>query len=100
MKKFSVVEWLFLCTFILLSPSHSPSDKGQDTQGDPQREDEQVEDRDVGDVQVSFIATLPTDTRTRSFGKAEQVNTLEVGIFKKGIAMCIPTAVAVGTTMK
>ena len=41
---------------------------------------------DVGDVQVSFTATLPTDTRTRSFGKAEQVNTLVVGIFKKGIS--------------
>jgi hypothetical protein len=41
---------------------------------------------DVGDVQVSFTATLPTDIRTRSFGKAEQVNTLVVGIFKKGIA--------------
>ena len=41
---------------------------------------------DVGDVQVNFTATLPTDTRTRSFGKAEQVNTLVVGIFKKGIA--------------
>ena len=39
---------------------------------------------DVGNVQVSFTATLPTDTRTRSFGKAEQVNTLVVGIFKKG----------------
>lgn len=39
---------------------------------------------DVGDVQVSFTATLPTDTRTRSFGKAEQVNTLVVGIFKQG----------------
>ena len=38
---------------------------------------------DVGDVQVSFTAMLPTDTRTRAFGKAEQVNTLEVGIFKK-----------------
>jgi len=42
--------------------------------------------QEVGDVQVSFTAILPTDTRTRSFGKAEQVNTLEVGIFKKGIA--------------
>lgn len=41
---------------------------------------------DVGDVQVSFTATLPTDTRTRSFGEAEQVNTLVVGIFKKGVA--------------
>ena len=41
---------------------------------------------DVGDVQVSFTAMLPTDTRTRSFGKAEQVNTLVVGRFKKGVA--------------
>ena len=41
---------------------------------------------DLGDVKVSFTATFPTDTRTRSFGKAEQVNTLVVGIFKKGIA--------------
>ena len=41
---------------------------------------------DVGDVQVSFTATLPTNIRTRSFGKAEQVNTLVVGIFKKGVA--------------
>lgn len=41
---------------------------------------------DVGDGQVSFTAMLPTDTRTRSFGKAEQVNTLVVGIFKKGVA--------------
>lgn len=41
---------------------------------------------DVGDVQVSFTATLPTDIRTRSFGKAEHVNTLEVGIFKKEVA--------------
>lgn len=41
---------------------------------------------DVGDVEVNFTATLPTDTRTRSFGKAEQVNTLVVGIFKKGVS--------------
>ena len=41
---------------------------------------------DVGDVQVNFTATLPTDTRTRAFGKAEQVNTLVVGIFKKGVS--------------
>lgn len=41
---------------------------------------------DVGDVQVNFTATLPTDTRTRAFGKAEQVKTLVVGIFKKGVA--------------
>lgn len=38
---------------------------------------------DVGDVEVSFTAMLPTDTRTRSFGKAEQVNTLVVGIFNE-----------------
>ena len=37
--------------------------------------------QEVGDVQVSFTATLPSDTRTRSFGKAEQVNTLVVGVF-------------------
>lgn len=36
---------------------------------------------DVGDVQVSFTATLPSDTRTRSFGKAEQINTLVVGVY-------------------
>lgn len=41
---------------------------------------------DVGDVQVNFTATLPADTRTRAFGMAEQVNTLVVGIFKKGVA--------------
>lgn len=35
----------------------------------------------TNDVQISFTATLPTDTRTRSFGKAEQVNTLVVGVF-------------------
>ena len=43
---------------------------------------------DVGDVQVNFTATLPTDTRTRAFGMAEQVNTLVVGIFKKGGCRC------------
>ena len=42
--------------------------------------------QETGDVEVSFTATLPTDTRTRSFGKAEQVNTLVVGIFKKGFS--------------
>lgn len=42
--------------------------------------------QETGDVEVSFTATLPTDTRTRSFGKAEQVNTLVVGIFKKGVS--------------
>lgn len=42
--------------------------------------------QETGDVEVSFTATLPTDTRTRSFGKAEQVNTLVVEIFKKGVS--------------
>ena len=42
--------------------------------------------QEMGDVEVSFTATLPTDTRTRSFGKAERVNTLLVGIFKKGVS--------------
>lgn len=37
--------------------------------------------QDVDDVLVSFTATLPTDTHARSFGKAEQVNTLVVGVF-------------------
>lgn len=36
---------------------------------------------ETGDAEVSFTATLPTDTRTRSFGKAEQVKTLVVGVF-------------------
>ena len=39
--------------------------------------------QETGDVEVNFTATLPTDTRTRSFGKAEQVNTLVVGIFNE-----------------
>ena len=39
--------------------------------------------QETGDVEVSFTATLPTDVRTRSFGKAEQVNTLVVGIFNE-----------------
>lgn len=42
--------------------------------------------QEVGNVEVCFTATLPTDTRTRSFGKAEQVNSLVVGIFKKCVA--------------
>lgn len=32
-------------------------------------------------VEVGFTATLPTDALTRSFGHAEQVNTLVVGVF-------------------
>jgi len=37
--------------------------------------------QEVGDVQVCFTATLPTESRTRSFGEAKQVNTLVVGVF-------------------
>ena len=37
--------------------------------------------QETGDVEVNFTAMLPTDTRTRSFGEAEQVNTLVVGVF-------------------
>lgn len=37
--------------------------------------------QEVGNVEVCFTAKLPSDTRTRSFGKAEQVNTLVVGVF-------------------
>lgn len=37
--------------------------------------------QEADDVLVSFTATLPTDTHARSFGKAEQVNTLVVGVF-------------------
>lgn len=37
--------------------------------------------QEVGDVQVNFTTTLPTDIRTRAFGKAELVNTLVVGVF-------------------
>lgn len=56
--------------------------------------------QEVGDVQVSFTAILPTDTRTRSFGKAEQVNTLVVGVFKRVLPMCILTVEAVGVITK
>ena len=35
------------------------------------------------DAQVCFTVSLPADTHTRSFGKAEQVNTLVVGIFNE-----------------
>ena len=36
---------------------------------------------DTGNVEVCFTATLPADVRSRSFGNAEQVNTLVVGVF-------------------
>ena len=56
--------------------------------------------QEVGDVQVSFTATLPSDTRTRAFGDAGKVNTLVVGIFKRVLPMCIPIVVAIGTITK
>lgn len=40
--------------------------------------------KEVDEAQVGFTATLPTDTPTRSFGNAEHVNTLVVGIFSNG----------------
>lgn len=39
--------------------------------------------KEIGDMEISFTAIIPTDTRTRSFGKAEQVNTLLVGILNE-----------------
>ena len=36
---------------------------------------------DVGNVEVTFTATLPADSGSRSFGKAKQINTLLVGVF-------------------
>ena len=37
--------------------------------------------KEVDLVEVNFTAILPMDARTRSFGKAEQINTLVVGVF-------------------
>lgn len=37
--------------------------------------------QDAALVEVGFTATLPTDALSRSFGHAEQVNTLVVGVF-------------------
>lgn len=37
--------------------------------------------QEVSDVQVNFTATLPIDIHTRSFGKAEHINTLVAGVF-------------------
>jgi len=36
---------------------------------------------EMSQAEVSFTATLPADARSRSFGDAEQVNTLVVGVF-------------------
>ena len=36
---------------------------------------------EAAQVEVGFTATLPTDALSRSFGHAEQVNTLVVGVF-------------------
>lgn len=37
--------------------------------------------KEVDLVEVNFTAILPMDARTRSFGEAEQINTLVVGVF-------------------
>ena len=34
-------------------------------------------------AQVSFTATLPQESYTRSFGDAGQINTMVVGVYKK-----------------
>lgn len=36
-------------------------------------------------AQVNFTATLPLDAYTRSFGDAGQINTMVVGVYKKGV---------------
>lgn len=38
--------------------------------------------QETNDVEVNFIATIPADPRTRSFGDGTGVNTLVVGVFK------------------
>lgn len=40
---------------------------------------------DVGDVEVCFSATIPVSTM-RSFGTAEKINTLVVGVFRKSVS--------------
>lgn len=41
--------------------------------------------QEIGDAQVNFTATIPTDCTTRTFGDAQHVNTLVVGIFRKNV---------------
>lgn len=47
--------------------------------------------QDAGDVKVSFIATLPTDVCTRSYGDAGQINTLVAGVFLNDVEICRKT---------
>ncbi|MBR4088538.1 MAG: hypothetical protein IKK19_04460 [Bacteroidales bacterium] len=39
-----------------------------------------------GEVQVGFDARICADPLTRTFGRAEKINTIMVGIFKKGVS--------------
>lgn len=41
--------------------------------------------QDVCDVQVRFIANIPTEVITRSYGDAGQINTLVVGVFSDNV---------------
>jgi len=41
---------------------------------------------DNAEVQVGFEATICADTHTRALGKAEKINTIVVGVFKKGVS--------------
>lgn len=41
---------------------------------------------DNEEVQVGFEARICTDTQTRTLGKAEKINTILVGVFKKGVS--------------
>ena len=73
----------FMMLILLMAGMQSCSDKMQD----------------MGDAQVSFTASLPAHVRTRSFGKAEQVNTLIIGIFKDGIEIDRKSYVVSGTSV-
>lgn len=52
--------------------------------------------QDAGDVKVSFIATLPPDVCTRSYGDAGQINTLVAGVFLNDVEICRKTYVVNG----
>lgn len=43
--------------------------------------DNNTEEEEMLQTELSFTVALPTDVSSRSFGKAEQVNTLVVGVF-------------------
>lgn len=42
--------------------------------------------QETGDVEVSFTATLPTNTHKNKYVNAEKLNKIVVGIFKKGVS--------------